>query len=852
MKASVRWLREICPRLPDDPAAIAERLTAGGIEVEGSRAFGAGTRQCIVSEVLSSAPHPSRGGLRVVMVASEAGSASSGRGAPRQVVCGAPNVPAPGGLVVPAPPGVHLPAKGVTLERRAIAGVDSAGMLCSEAELGLGDDADGILVLPPGTASVGMTLAQAFPEADDTILELGLTPNRADGLGHIGLAREAAALVGVAFRAAEPPAAARSGQVAPSGHVPVSIEDPERCPHYGTAVLGSAAVAPSPLGVRWRLGALGVRAISNVVDVTNLVMLEFGHPLHAFDLDLLRDGRVVVRRAREGERLATLDGEDRALSPDDLVICDAGGPLALAGVMGGRFSEITAKTTRVLVECAYFDPRGVRRTARRHGMHTESSHRFERGVDWGDTAAALARAAALVVRLSGASDRVGTACPRGAPSRAAGGGPEAGAGRGFARRRGGPRCEASAILERLGFVRPAARGEALAADAWEVPSHRSDVSREVDLIEEVARVRGYDAIPTELPAVHPSRDRAPQERRARLARQAAVAIGLSEAVTFSFVAPRDLAAVRAPPAAVLLANPLVEEQSAMRTSLLPGLLAVLSRARRHGERDARMFSVDRLFLASGEGKSVERLAFAAVLHGSRPVWLEKPQPLDVWDGKGLVEGFVHRLLRRAASIVAAPPGEAPSHLHPRGAAWIEVDGARVGTMGPLHPDVADAYDLGEAPILVEVDLEALDAVGTRPVAFVAPPRFPASLRDIAVVVREDVAAGDLTRAVREAAGDLAEEVTLFDRFAGGAIPTGHTSLAMRVVYRASDRTLTDAEVDTRHARVVAQEIGRQSSVRRPAALVEALTIDRRDGLRVFGNHGRYRALATMAPGAEAG
>jgi phenylalanyl-tRNA synthetase beta chain len=824
MKASVRWLREICPQLPDDANALAERFTAAGIEVEGVHPFGAAAEACLVAEVVSARPHPTRAGLRIVTVyvgATRSGAAvrDSQGGARREVVCGAGNVPGPGGLVVLAPLGAHLPAAGLTIEKRPIAGVESEGMLCSETELGLGDDANGILVLPPGTRSPGMSLAHAFPGARDTILELGLTPNRADGLGHVGLAREAAALFEVPFRPAPPPALTRSAEANPASDLSVVIEDAERCPHYGAAVLRSITVGPSPLEVRWRLGALGVRSISNVVDVTNLVMLEFGHPMHAFDFDKVRGPRIVVRRAREGEGFATLDGVARSLAADDLVICDADGPVALAGVMGGGNSEIVPSTTRVLLECAYFEPRGVRRAARRHGLHTESSHRFERGVDWGDTFAALSRAAELVAALAGATLEEG---PRIVEARSLVRATVALRQTRVASLLGVEvsRPSVHAILDRLGFASRGSRAIAGAGDAWvdswQVPSHRSDVTGEVDLIEEIARVRGYDSIPAELPAIHPSRQRGPRSARARLARQAGVAMGLSEAITYSFVAPRDLEAVGAPAPAVVLRNPLREEHSVMRTSLLPGLLQAVARARRHGERDALIFSVGTIFLASALPSALssalssaqphpdERLAFAAILAGTRPAWLGKAQSVDVWDGKGLAEGLIRRLLRRDASIRPPSADERPRHLHPRGAAWIDVAGIRVGTLGPIHPDVVDAFGLSESPIAVELDLDALETVGAKPAAFVAPPRFPASLRDVAVVVRDEVTAGDLERAVREAAGELAEQVTLFDRFSGTGIPAGHASLALRVVYRAPDRTLTDAEVDARHAQVVAE------------------------------------------------
>jgi phenylalanyl-tRNA synthetase beta chain len=811
MKASVRWLRELCPSLPDDPQAIAARLTSAGLEVEGTSAFGLGAEACLIAGVVGSRPHPSRSGLRLVTV---------DRGDRQQeVVCGAPNVPDAGGLVVLAPLGAHLPAKGMTIERRSVAGVVSEGMLCSEAELGLGDDADGLLILPPSAGAPGARLVDVLPAARDTILEIGLTPNRPDGLGHVGLAREAAALFGVPFAPSAPKDPERTRDDRLESHVTITIDDADGCPHYGGAVLLDARVAPSPLDVRWRLNSLGVRPISNVVDVTNLVMLELGHPMHAFDLDRVRGKAIGVRRARTGERLKTLDGVDRALSEDDLVICDAERPVALAGVMGGGESEIGEATRRVLLECAYFDPRTVRRTARRHGLHTEASHRFERGVDWADTRLALARAASLIAHLAGA-----TAI---APARLVEGKPLARKTVALRHHRLtellGVAVEPAAthdILARLGFVRRGAEpGEADVApglndprgdepfDVWEVPSFRPDVSREVDLIEEVGRVRGYDGIPTLLPAVRPSRDAAPRQALARRAREAAVAVGLSEAVSYSFVAPRDLEAVGAPRAVVTLRNPLGEESAVMRTSLLPGLLAALARAGRHGERDARLFTVAPIFLAPTDAAQrslpEERLAFAAVLAGHRSAWLSKPQTVDVWDAKGVARALIERLLRREASLRPAS-ADRPRALHPRGAAWIEVDGHRVGALGPLHPDVGDAYSIDAAAVAIELDLQALDAVGARPVRFAAMSRFPAVTRDLAVVVDESVPAGDVEQAVRDAAGDLAEDVMLFDRFQGGTVPPGRASLAFHVVYRAADRTLTDPEVDTRHAHVLAE------------------------------------------------
>jgi phenylalanyl-tRNA synthetase beta chain len=799
MKASCRWLRELCPALPSEPKQLAARFTSAGIAVDAIETYGAASTSCLVVRVVGSRPHPSRGQLKLVEV-------DRGGGVKLEIVCGAPNVPEAGGLVVLAPLGTHLPAKGVTIERRPIGGVDSEGMLCSEQELGLSDESAGILILPAGTAEPGTSLADAIPASHDAILEIDLTPNRPDALGHVGLAREAAALFGVPFASpvAGPLASALHGKSV-ADFVTVTIEDGEACPHFGAAVVTGVSIGPSPLPVRWRLSALGVRSISTVVDVTNLLMLESGHPLHAYDLDRVRGAEIVVRRARAGEKLVTLDGVERALHADDLVICDGEGPVGLAGVMGGGDSEISAKTTRVLLECAYFDARVVRRAARRHGMHTEASHRFERGVDSGDAGGVLERARELVLSLAGGSAAadvkltVGSDVPqRRATLRASR----------LTQLLGAPvdRAEARSILDKLGLGHVGEDGD---ADTYTMPSHRPDLTREVDLIEEVARVRGYDKIPTVLPPIRPTLEAPSSEALVRRVRQAAVEVGLSEAFTYSFVSPRALETLGAPTPTVVLKNPLHDDRTVMRTSLLPGLLEALSRAQRHGERDVRMFSVGPLFLAGDEGELPrERTAFSAVLAGERDAYLTRAADVDVFDGEGIAFGIVDRLVSRKATVRAFTATDRPKHLHPRAAAAVVVEGRDVGVVGHLHPDVADALEVSGRVVVVELDAFGLDALGVRTSRYAPIPRFPASARDVALVVSDDVAAGEVERAIRDAAGPLAEEVRLFDRFVGGAIPKDHASLALHVVYRAADRTLTDAEVDAQHAKVVA-EVGKR-------------------------------------------
>ncbi|MBM4364563.1 MAG: phenylalanine--tRNA ligase subunit beta, partial [Deltaproteobacteria bacterium] len=499
-----------------------------------------------------------------------------------RVVCGAPNVPPPGHLVARAPVGARLGAIGLTLEPRDIGGVSSSGMLVSEAELGLAEESEGILVWEPGAAAEGTPLRQLLPAAYDTIFEIGITPNRPDALGHLGLARDLAAVYGLPAPAIESPALALAP--GPTAHVTVELADPERCPLYTGALVQGVTVGPSPAWLRRRLHLLGIRPISNVVDVTNLVLLERGQPMHGFDAARIGGGRVVIRRATPGEALRTLDGVARRLDPDDLVIADGAAPTALAGVMGGGDSEIRPETRDVFLECAYFQPRGVRRTSRRHGLSTESSYRFERGVDPGGVEPALARAASLLAELAGGRVFAPGTVARGelpAPPRmnlrsrtldATLGVPV-------------PFEEARAVLERLGFRTSGAPG-ALELDV-EGASFRPDVTREIDLVEEVARIRGLDGIPARIPALAPESADDPLALERAALREAA-ALGLSEAVTYSFSSPEELAKVHAPPPAVSLRNPMSEDRRALRTSLLPGLLDATRRARRRGEPSVRL------------------------------------------------------------------------------------------------------------------------------------------------------------------------------------------------------------------------------------------------------------------------
>jgi phenylalanyl-tRNA synthetase beta chain len=813
MRASHTWLRELSG-LDATAAEMAERLTRAGIEVEGVHAFARGLEGVVVAEVRASRPHPGRPGQSIVTVFDGA--------AEREVVCGAPNVPTPGGRVLYATLGTTLPG-GLTIAPRAIGGVTSYGMLCSEAELGIGADGDGIVVLgAEDAAPVGAPFASALGLHDE-ILEISLTPNRPDCLGHVGLARELCALYAAPFALPRRDPGLRlrpetAGGTLGGGAASVAVDAGDRCGRYAAVLVRGVSVRPSPLRVRARLWSLGVRAISSVVDATNLVVFEHGYPTHAFDRERLAEGRVIVRRARDGETARTLDGATRTLTADDLLICDAEGAVAVAGVMGCEGSGVRASTRDVLLEIAWFEPRGVRRTARRLGLHTDASHRFERGVDPGAVPEVAASLASWVLRLAGGVvEPEGIDVHPGTPPR-----------REIALRLPRARAllgdaaitadSAEAILASLGCDVVGRDGGPEGGLRVRAPSWRPDLLREVDLVEELARVRGLDRIPTVVPEVRPSAEGTPARTRfSRRLREAAAASGLLQAIDYAFVSPQALAAARVSTDAVPLVNPLSEERSVLRTSLLPGLLAALSRAQRHQVARVALFELASVFAPARPGADLpdQREQLALVLSGPRASFVGDLGALDFYDAKGAVASVLAlgAALELETTVDDRLPHDAP-FLHPRRCARVIVPttgartgaapGAAVGVLGEVHPDVARALDLQGRPVYAELDVDALFAVslGTPPARARALPRFPAVTRDVAVVVAEGVFAGEVGAALREAAGPLCERVECFDVYRGAGIAEGHKSLAFRVTYRDPDATLTDKRVDQVHAAVV--------------------------------------------------
>lgn len=801
MLASHRWLRELSG-LDWSADEVARRLTSAGLEVDSITVRGEGLDDIVIAEVRSKEVHPSKSGLTLVTVFD--GSEE------RVIVCGAPNVPEAGGRVVLARLGAKLP-NGLVIAPRKVAGVDSPGMLCGETELDIGSDDSGLFLVPLSIeAGLGTPIADALA-LRDAVFEIGLTPNRPDGLGHRGLARELCAIDGVNYAPLSTPMPITkfTNSTSDTSALAVTIEDAQRAPRYAAARVRSVHVRSSDFSTRYRLHCLGVRSISNVVDITNVIMLEWGHPIHAFDARTLSRGdtvRIAVRSAQPAETIVSLDGVARRLETGDVLVCADSTPIAIGGVMGGEASGVQADTTDVVIECAYFDPRAVRRTSRRLGMHTDASHRFERGVDPNAVRDVLQHAASLIA----------AACGGVVAAEAVDAYPEPIAAKRIdlrlARITALLGCEiAQSIvvshLEAVGVTCTEGTGGSTPMLSCTVPTHRPDLTREVDLIEEVARLYGYERLPITLPRVRPSVSGTPQPILFdRAIKGAACASGLHEAICFGFVSPDELLRARVSTDAVVIANPLTADRSVMRTSLLPGLVAAAARAVRHGARCARLFELGSTFHPQeGQVLPSERKALGIFLLGEREAWFGSPRVLDFYDAKGHVEAIVHAVSGQSARVELRDELDTEAAcLHPkrRGAVWI---GARyVGYLGELHPGVADALELNGRGIYAHLDVDALrvalNEAGTK--LAVGLPKFPAVSRDFAVLV-DVVHSADALATTMRAAAELVESISLFDEYRGEHVPEGKRSLGFRIVYRDSEATLTDARVDATHAKLVA-------------------------------------------------
>ena len=789
MKVTYNWLKEFVD-FDLTPEQLADLLTMLGLEVEAMEKLGVGMDDVVVAIVEEKRQHPNADKLSLCRV-------NDGSGV-LDVVCGAQNFQA-GDTVALARIGAVLPGD-FRIKRSKIRGEESCGMLCSEKELGLAEGSAGIMILPGG-----LKLGQPVFEAlglKDTLFEIGLTPNRADCLSAAGIAREIAAKLDT--RITYPPAVIVEVNEAASNLISVTIEDSDLCPRYAARYISGCRIAPSPEWLVKRLNALGIRSISNVVDVTNLVMMELGHPLHAFDCDRLAGRRIVVRRAAEDEPFTTLDSQKRTLTADDLVICDAERPVALAGIMGGENSEIADTTTNILLESAWFRPAAIRKTSKRLGLHTESSHRFERGADIGGVIRALDRAAALIAELAGGSVAQGVvdAYPGACEPTPISLRPER------ANQLIGidlSRTEIGRILSRLECTVLEQPDGALRVTP---PSYRVDIEREVDLIEEVARLNGFDKIPTTMPKARVVSDRpSAHQRMQRVVRDILVAHGMNEIINFSFTAPdaadKLLLATGDPRrTAIRLANPLIEEQSVMRTSLLPGLLETMARNVNFRSLDLKLFEMRRIYLPTGPGEMPhEPICIAGAFTGSRERegWSHARGAVDFYDAKGVMENLIELLNIGGVKWVADSP---ETYYHPGKSCSIVAGRERIGSVGEIHPTVQESFGLERPVYCFELDFEKIVSLVRQKRTVTAPSRFPDSTRDIAMLAPDDLPAEKIIECVRNVKAQEIEQVEIFDLYRGAGIPEGFRSIAVRVRYRSYERTLTDEEIGVLHGKVV--------------------------------------------------
>jgi phenylalanyl-tRNA synthetase beta chain len=792
MKVPVSWLKAYCdPGLT--PAQIAHELAMSGTEVERidhvgvphSDGNGALYR---IGRVTDVEEHPDADRLRVCRV-QLAGSDA------RTIVCGAPNVSA-GQSVLVALPGAVLP-DGRRLERAKLRGVESEGMILSETEVELGTDSTGIMVLP-GEYEAGEEASRYVVLGDD-VLELEVTPNRPDCFGVYGVARELHAVTSapLAPDPGEADAEAGGDQDA-SSYVSVTVDDFELCPRFSVRVFTDVKVGPSPLWLKARLIAAGQRPISNVVDVTNYVMLALGQPMHAYDLDRLAGPALHVRRAAEGEKLVTLDGEARVLDSEAVLVCDAGGPQGIGGIMGGAASEVSEETRTVAMEAATWNGTNILQTSSKLALRTEASTRFEKQLHPELALVAQRLAARLMVEVCGARmapGTIGVAAPVPPP-------------RHVTLRTDrlasliGERIEpdeSAAILERLGFG-VEVRGEDLDA---EVPCWRdNDVQREADLIEEVVRIHGLGRLPATLPERREATGGLSAEQKLR--REAEDLLrgrSLDEIVTFSFISPKFVERLRIPAddarsRVLLLANPLSEEQSAMRTTLLPGLLEVGRHNLDRDQRSIRLFETGRIFLSRGsEVQPEERLHLGVLLAAEwQPKdWRSPAREADFYVAKGLLAGLLQGLGVDWRLVDGGPP-----FLHPGRAAEVLVDAQDIGYIGELHPAVVRDGGLDELerpPAVFEVDLGAVVAAAAKSTRrYEDLITFPPVYQDIAVVVDEAVEAQTVLDVVRSAGGPELRSARIFDLYRGKQVGEGRKSLAVRLEFRSPERTLTDEDV----------------------------------------------------------
>ncbi|RPI79843.1 MAG: phenylalanine--tRNA ligase subunit beta [Desulfobacteraceae bacterium] len=790
MRVSLNWLKEYVDiRLT--PAELGERLTMAGLEVEAIEPIGQSLEGVVAGRILDFKRHPDADRLWLCQV-------DNGR-EQVQVVCGAPNL-AKGQITPLALPGTTLP-NGMIVKESKIRGERSAGMLLAEDEMGLSEDHSGIMVLgsdlKPGHAIADLNFG-------DWVLELNITPNRPDWVSIIGTAREIAALTGQRIK--RPQIVLREEDTPIAKLAQVTLEDSLGCPRYAAGMIRGIEIKPSPFWMRQRLFACGLRSINNIVDVTNYILLETGQPLHAFDYEQVAEKRIVVRRATEGESFTTLDSKVHALNREHLMICDGRRSVALAGIMGGLNSEISAGTKNILIESAYFNPLTIRRGAKRLGISTEASYRFERGIDIDGVVPSLRRALMLMQQLAGGKVAKGIIdqYPKILKKPAI-------------RMR---TAKANALLGTdINASKMAEYFRALELDVLEerpesllvqAPGFRVDLEREVDLIEEVGRLEGYDRIPVTFPPIRPvSLQDSPEMLLNNRIRPVMTGLGFDEIITYSFIAPEAVRALAAPEKSPLnslvhLRNPLTVEQSVLRSSLLPGLLATIKTNVAYGEHHLKIFELGKVFIAKKADELPEEknmLVTALTGLAEEKAWHSPERKVDFYDIKGTAEallgalGFENLVFRNATGLIGYDAQVC--------AEAIQGD-AVLAQCGLVSENLLQFYDLKEANIfLLEMDLDSINRVLPEKKRFESFVNYPAVYRDITLLVAKQTAGAQVSEIIKKQGGELVESVRLFDLFADSAkLQTDEKALSFRICYRSRQRTLEGKEINQLHEKII--------------------------------------------------
>jgi phenylalanyl-tRNA synthetase beta chain len=790
MLATYNWLKSYVD-FDVSPQDLAHKLTMAGLEVEDLFHRYGYLDKVVVCRVTGVEDHPRSEKLKVCKV--ETGSESY------QVVCGAPNV-SEGMISALALVGAELP-DGETVKEVDLRGFRSTGNLCSEFELLAGDDASGIISLPENTR-LGTSMREVLG-LEDWVIEIDITPNRPDCTNILGIAREVAGIVGAKVR--YPEFNVEEADVGITDQASVEILDPDHCPRYVARVINGITIGPSPFWLVDRLAGVGVRSINNIVDITNYVLMEMGQPLHAFDLDRVAERRIVVKTAGEGERFITLDGEERIMGPEMLMICDGKKSVALAGVMGGLNSEIMPTTTDVLLESAYFNPVSIRRTAKTLGLSSEASFRFERGIDPTGCALAADRAAALMAELAGGKVAAGIIDVNPKPHR------PVTVSFSYSRCNAflGTDIEPDQMAKALSGIELEPRGDGDRVEV-DIPPFRVDLTRDVDLYEEVARLVGYDEIPVSLPTKKGDAEPEDPSRRVRTEiSETLQGLGLSEVINYSFISSDfreklDLPGDDPRRSAVRIINPLSEEQALLQTTLVPGLLDSLRRNQSFQVMDLGLFEMGKVFFEqAGQDLPDEKFAVGGLLSGKRAdiTWSRKSDETDFYDIKGLVENLLESL---NISNPVFTPDAVPAYYDQAVAASVSAKGLILGHLGKLSDQAADAFSLKAVPYIFELDLEALLEIRSETRSFQALPRFPAVSRDQALVLERSADAGQVLDFINDLNEELLVEVSVFDYYEGRQLKQGLKSLAFRFLYRSPDRTMTDEEVSGIHQNIIDQ------------------------------------------------